>query len=406
MTLTIVTKSKGGKMKKILVVLLVIGLLVVIVGCAPKAAPPVEKPPVKIGTVMYMSAEMASYTEIFKQGVDLAVKQINDKGGILGGRMIEPLWYEEGFSAEQAVTSVKKATADGCVGISGFVDATTASAVIDILKNAGMPWIAAGPGYSQLVDKSYWGWATVGSPGKATVLSLARFLEDKGFKRVAYIGFDSKWCIDFEEWFSEYCSRPGSSMKLLKSIFVPYTASQIKAETTQAVGLDPDFVIFMLWGDAPLKSGVDTLRALGSKASWTTVNDSVDERLVGVLGANNVNGSWHQFFWMHDPSVAANDQFYKAYQEMYPGKAFNAYVLKYYYATTVMALSFDKAGTTSDIKKFGDAMHALDWITPHGSRLEVLSNGVIYNPTWTVAQYQDGKWVNRVNQPILREDYK
>jgi len=124
-------------MKKALIVACAVFLIasLAIFGCAPRAATPTEQAPVKIGVVYYRSAEMKTLGYPMVQAAKLAVKQINDRGGILGGRRVELLEYDEGFTGESAVTAAKKAIADGCLGVAGYVDATTATAGQGILRS-------------------------------------------------------------------------------------------------------------------------------------------------------------------------------------------------------------------------------------------------------------------------------
>jgi len=195
----------------------------------------------------------------------------------------------------------------------------------------------------------------------------------------------------------------------VKTFIVPYTASQLKLEATEAAALKPDFVFFNLWGDAPLLSGVGTLRQLGYQGPWTVTYDLIDNRTINLLGPNLGNGSWHQFSWIYDPTVPANKEYYQAFVEMYKNEQAdyqepNAWGEVYYSALMPLMLALDKAGTNEPVE-FGQALHNLNWTTPTGDPLEISPSGLFYLPTWYVAELQDGKWQNLTKQHLSRADY-
>ncbi|MCJ7791799.1 MAG: ABC transporter substrate-binding protein [Dehalococcoidia bacterium] len=399
-------------MKRSIVVMCMLFLVVgglCVNGCAPQVTSPTKKAPVKIANIVWLGAELKTVAYPFQLAAKLAEKQVNDRGGILGGREVEVLFYEQGYTGEAAVAAAKKAMSDGCVGIAGYCDATLAVAAQSVLANT-IPWIAGGPGTGELYQNPGPAFGNSCCPGSAAIKAMGRWIESNGFKRVVYIGFDSKFCIESEQWLREIWDRPDSKTKLLKSMFVPMTASQLKLEATEAVSLNPDFVFLNLWGDAPLLSAVGTMRELGSNASWTMVYNLADDRTMSVLGPKLSNGSWQEFFWVHDPSVSANNEFYQAYKEFTKNEELQyqepgAWAVINYEAVMPMLLAFDKAGTTSDLNKFSEALHSLNWVTPHGAPLEVLPNGQFYFKDWWEAEYQDGKWVNRISLPLSKEDY-
>lgn len=405
-------RREEKKMKRYFVVLLamfiVTGMLSLI-GSSSEIAAQTKGEPIKLGYGNWLGAQLKTVGYPFGLGARLALKQINDRGGILGGRKVVLMEYDQGVTGESAVTAAKKALADGCVGIAGFTDATLAVAAQGVLKNK-VPFIASGPGTGELYEEPITAWGCSCCPGRGAVKALGRWIEDHGYKRVVFIGFDSKFSISSEKWFRELWERPGSKTKLLKSMIVPMTASQVKLEATEAVSLNPDFIVWYLWGDACLLSGVRTMKQLNPKIHWTTVYNVMDDRTIKLLGPDLCNGSWQQYAWLHDPSVPANNAYFNAFKEAYKNekpefREADPWGVISYEATMAMLLAFEKAGTTSDLKKFHNALYTLDWMTPHGVPFKILPSGEFYYENWWLAELQDNKLVNKTPLPLRIEDY-
>ena len=84
------------------------------------------KDPVKLALISYRTGVAKDWGDSSLAGFQFAIKQLNAKGGILGGRKVVGKDFDEGYSVEVAVSNTKKALAWGAKGIVGYQDATTA----------------------------------------------------------------------------------------------------------------------------------------------------------------------------------------------------------------------------------------------------------------------------------------
>lgn len=77
---------------------------------------------VKIGAIGPLTGETAAYGEATKNAIELAVKEINDKGGVLGGRKLELTGYEDDAGdSTQGANCFDKLVSDGVSAIIGSV---------------------------------------------------------------------------------------------------------------------------------------------------------------------------------------------------------------------------------------------------------------------------------------------
>lgn len=70
-------------MKKIVLVVFILSLLLASLGCAPQKTKPASQQPIRIGVMAVLSGEAADIGAGIKNGLDLALKEINNSGGIL-----------------------------------------------------------------------------------------------------------------------------------------------------------------------------------------------------------------------------------------------------------------------------------------------------------------------------------
>ena len=107
----------------VLVVVLLVGMI--LAGCAKPAAP---EEAINIGVITWRTGILKWGGDDYVNGVKLAVKEIHEQGGILGGRQIELTEYDETFTAEGVTSAVKEAMAHGCKGLVAFTSSGTAEA--------------------------------------------------------------------------------------------------------------------------------------------------------------------------------------------------------------------------------------------------------------------------------------
>ena len=125
-------------MKKALImftlVFLISSLLITFAACAP--APRAEET-VKIVYLASITGPMAEKVKHTTNGVELAVAEINDAGGILGGRQVEMITYDTKSISEESVSAARKAIYDDKVkAVVGIEEAGLALPTMPIVLKA------------------------------------------------------------------------------------------------------------------------------------------------------------------------------------------------------------------------------------------------------------------------------
>src|SRR5512147_3322361 len=127
-----------GLLSTIITILLIIPL---ILSACSSATPAANTGPIKVGGVFNLTGGMASLDGPALNGAKLALKQVNDKGGVLG-RKIDLVSYD-GKTDVTTSTNVttQLVTVDKVPAIIGLCDTTYMLAAGPIAQKAGVPFL-------------------------------------------------------------------------------------------------------------------------------------------------------------------------------------------------------------------------------------------------------------------------
>ena len=127
---------------------LVAGAAIVLFGTAQGLA----ADPIKIGQVAALSGASAQSGEAITRGLTLAIEEINAKGGLLGGRMLELVQRDDESSPPKGLIAARELAAGNVAAIFGGIDTPVSLAMVPVLnkeKRVYMGVWAAGTGITR-----------------------------------------------------------------------------------------------------------------------------------------------------------------------------------------------------------------------------------------------------------------
>lgn len=205
-----------------------------------------EPKTIKIGVIASMTGAYSNVGENSKKGIDLAVSEVNKKGGVLG-RPVEVVYKEyPGEDQKVAVSAFYELTSSGVNLIIGPSLTSTGSALapLTLPNNALLLSPAIGSEkFAEANENTFSVWP----PDKAGVAKLAEFVFAKGFRRVAVIGSQQEWERQMALYFKEDFEKLGG---IITDIELPLTTD--KDLRTQAIKIkesNPEAVIFTNYGE-------------------------------------------------------------------------------------------------------------------------------------------------------------
>lgn len=90
--------------------------------------------PIKVGLVAALSGPSAQSGEAITRGISLAIDEINAKGGLLGGRMLELVQRDDESSPPKGLIAARELVSDNVVAIFGGLDSPVSLAMIPTLN--------------------------------------------------------------------------------------------------------------------------------------------------------------------------------------------------------------------------------------------------------------------------------
>jgi branched-chain amino acid transport system substrate-binding protein len=166
--------------------------------------------PIKIGSVGAMSGSSASNGAAQKQGVDLAVKEINAAGGILG-RAVEVIYRDDEGDPTKSKTAAEELIYKEQVDfIVGPTNSTCAAAAHPSLTENKIPNILAIATGDTLIDPKKFPYAfRIQLPNGMQAEALVRIVSKQNYKNIALVGDTSALGVDGIAAMKRWCAELG-----------------------------------------------------------------------------------------------------------------------------------------------------------------------------------------------------
>lgn len=198
---------------------------------------PISTEPIKIGLSAPLTGEAASYGEAMLGGAQLAVKEINDAGGI-NGRQVELVVEDDMASAKGGASAFQKLIEiDKVVAITGSVSSAAVGPGAPIAQKAGIPTIIQGsaPGLNKIGDYIFRNYPSDAFQGKYAAEYLFNVLKKN---RVAVIYVKNDWGQGIKEVFISKFKELGGQVVFEEG--VAQDTKDFRTLLTKAKSANPD----------------------------------------------------------------------------------------------------------------------------------------------------------------------
>lgn len=342
---------------------------------------------VKIGGLAPLTGKVANYGIATNNGIQLAVKKINDNGGILGGKKIDYIYYDEKGDPNEALTAFNKLVQnDQVVALVGDVTSNPTKAVAQKSVEYNLPMITATGTTAEITE---------GKPNvfRACFIDpyqgelMASYAADKLGAKSAAILYDNgdSYSSGIADAFEKVAKEQGMTVTKLG-----YASKSVdfRAQLTQIKGENPDVLLIPCYYEdvaliaAQAKEIGITAKLLGGDG-WDGVLDKLD--------ASNVDAVAGCYFCSQysaesdDPDLQA---FLEEYRETYDSEPSMFSVLGYD-AMNMMAAAIDKAGST-DPDAIIEALKSIEYKGLTGTTTFDSSNNPVREAVITTVE--DGKY--------------
>lgn len=378
--MSILSNGKG----RLLIVFLFLLSFVVLFSCTKTHEEPNE---VKIGAILPLTGDAASWGEAGKEGIELAVSEINSKGGI-NGRKLEIIYEDTQANPEKGASAMLKlATIDKVPAVVGdIVSATTLAAAPIAEKNKVvlLSPTASAPKITHAGKYIFRIWPSDLTEGTAIANFAAK---DLGLKRVAILYIQNDYGIGLRDVFKKVFTQLGG--KIIEAVAYKPDETNFRAHLTKIVKKSPEAIYLVsYYKDAALvlkqaKELKITTQFLGTTA--------VEEPKLIEIAGEAAEGLIYPISSGYDPKSQDKvvQEFNKRFKEKY-GKAPGFVQAQCYDALKILAYVISKGNYT------GEAIQkALEGLKDYHGVTGVISfdeNGDVIKPT-IIKTIKNGKFV-------------
>lgn len=336
--------------------------------------------PIKLGAGLIFSGWAAAYGEDARTGVDLAVEQINEGGGLLG-RPLEIVYDDTGADRAKAVALYRQYSADP--NVVGMLSISTIEfiALDPVGPEVQLPLVSIGSA-GKYSGFSPWSFRVQLIIDKAMPYVLSKIKELRGVNSIAVI-YDAKNNYTVSEMEAVKQAAPESGLEVSGIESFQTGEQDFTLQLTQLAAAKPDALyVAATTNEAALI--ISQIRALGIDALMLGGAGLNDPRIAALEG--NISAGVMTFF----PFDAKADhpavkEFMRRYEAKHSSDKPPAYVALGYDATMLVAEAVRRAGST-DRNAIREALGSIEGLE--------LANG---------AFSYDGSGDNLVQNPKLFE---
>ncbi|MDR2380117.1 MAG: branched-chain amino acid ABC transporter substrate-binding protein [Bifidobacteriaceae bacterium] len=308
---------------------------------------------IKLGLLAPFTGSEAAFGPYLENGAKLAIKEINEAGGVLG-RQLELIAEDDACDPTAAVAGANKLVTAGVVAsVGGYCSGATIPTV-DIFAEAKIPMVIPAANANDLVGMNKFNFMINGTGAQqaATVLAYA---EHEKLSKVAVLDDNSAYAKDLAKSFVEQATAAGTVQIVLEESVNP-DESDYSANVNNVINAAPDLVF---WSGYYQEGGLiaKQLHAAGYAGAYLVGDGSVDAKLAEIAGADAAKGIVGTF--TQTPDMLQGEDKWLADYSALAGAAPGPYTTQAYDAVRVVAEAIKNAGST-DGEKVVAALEAID----------------------------------------------
>ena len=350
-------------MKRVSKVLTALVLGTVLAGLAAGCGGEKKADTIKVGANLEMTGGSASYGISSKNAIELAFKEINEKGGI-NGKQLELVVADNKSEAAEATNAMQKLVSQDNVvavigpNLSSSVIAASAinnsAKVLDIAPMATNPYVTVDQASGKTKDFNYRTCFIDPFQGKV----MAEYAHQNGFKKVAIVQeVSNDYSVGLAKFFrEEFVKLTGDENSIVDVANYQTGDKDFTAILTNIKALNPD-AVFAPGNFTESALLVKQARQLGIDAQFMGGDTWETQEFIDVGGKDVEGVALSTAFDREKASTEEAKKFLDAYTKEYNGEP-SALTAMAYDAYLIAVSGIEKAGTATDTVKIRDAIAA------------------------------------------------
>ncbi|MEO8219918.1 MAG: branched-chain amino acid ABC transporter substrate-binding protein [Specibacter sp.] len=343
--------------------------------------------PIKIAAVIPLSGSSAPTGGYMKNGMQMAVDEINAKGGVLGRQLaFDP--EDEACDPTQAAAAANKAVSNGAViSVGGYCSGATLP-TLPIFAKANIPMIIPAANSQELVNQKLPNVFLINGTGVQQAAAAVKFMVQDGVKSVALVDDNTSYSKDIAAQTKKDLETDGT-VKVAMATSVTAGESDYSSVVHDIMGANPDM---LYWTGYYQEGGliINQLKAAGYKGKIMVADGSVDASLVKIAGGATADGVFATMTQTPD-TIKGAETWIADYTKKF-GAAPGPYSTQSYDAVRVAAEAISKAGSTDGDKVIA-ALQGIDGFELFSGPLKFTPEHTLTNGGFQILVVKDGKFV-------------
>ncbi|WP_449374167.1 branched-chain amino acid ABC transporter substrate-binding protein [Arthrobacter psychrolactophilus] len=343
--------------------------------------------PIKIAAVIPLSGSSAPTGVFMKNGMQMAIDEINAKGGVLGRQLqFDP--EDEACDPTQAAAAANKAVSNGAVvSVGGYCSGATLP-TLPIFNKANIPMIIPAANSQDLVNQKLPNVFLINGTGVQQAAAAVKFMVKDSVKTVALVDDNTSYSKDIAAQTKKDLETDGT-VKVALATSVTAGESDYSSVVHDIMGANPDM---LYWTGYYQEGGliINQLKAAGYTGKIMVADGSVDASLIKIAGGASAEGVFATMTQTPD-TIKGAETWIADYTKKF-GSAPGPYSTQSYDAVRVAAEAITKAGST-DGDKIIAALQGIDGFQLFSGPLKFTAEHTLTNGGFQILVVKDGKFV-------------
>jgi branched-chain amino acid transport system substrate-binding protein len=345
-----------------------------------------DKGPILLGMDIPLSGSSADIGPYMKNGGQLAIDEINAKGGVLG-RKLQLRAEDDACDPKTAVAAANKLVAAGITAsVGGYCSGATLP-TLPVFDRAKIPMIIPAANSTELVAQKLKHVFLVNGTGDQQAAAAMAWLTKSGAKKVAVLDDNTSYSKDIAVRTVAELDKPGAPDKSSLDAVNP-GESDYSANVANVLKGHPDFVY---WTGYYQEGGLilRQLRQAGYTGKFMVGDGSVDTKLVKIAGDKAADGTYATM--TQTPDTIEGAQGWIANYKQKFGAEPGPYSTQAYDAVRVAAEAIKNADST-DGDKIVTALEGISGFPLFSGPLKFTPQHTLTSGGFVILVVKDGKF--------------
>jgi branched-chain amino acid transport system substrate-binding protein len=332
------------------------------------AAAAQSKDPIKIGVIYPITGNGAVYGVPAMQGHELAVEELNAKGGILGRKIVSVPRDGKVNPADASAAMKEIVTSEKVDVVLGGLASSVGLALSQVSKQESIPYISTIPKSIQITTTELHPWVfRTSSNTDFEGDAMAQLVKQVGGKKICDVALDYAYGHDLTKGIKKALPKHAPDAKIVLELAPKLGATDYNAYITQIMGSDCDTVTSSMWGNHFINFAKQaTPFGLFKKIKFIGGGEVASHEVASKMGADYPDNVWSNTYelWYHNPTDRTK-QFHEALAKKLGTKETPMWPVLAYNGVMFYAAAVEKAGST-DKEAVRKALEGLTIETPTG----------------------------------------